>query len=44
VLGNLLLYALCLFGTGAAILALLSRRRPRAAPQSYEAYVRNLES
>ena len=44
VLGNLLLYVLCLFGTGAAILALLSRRRPRAAPQSYEAYVRNLES
>jgi cytoskeletal protein CcmA (bactofilin family) len=41
VLGDLLLYALCLFGTGAAILALLSRRRPRPTHPSYEAYVRD---
>ena len=40
VLGDLLLYALCLLGTGAVILALLSRRRPRATHPSYEAYVR----
>jgi cytoskeletal protein CcmA (bactofilin family) len=41
VLGDLLLYALCLFGTGAAILALLSRRRLRPTHPSYEAYVRD---
>ncbi len=41
VLGDLLLYALCLFGTGAVILALLSRRPPRATHPSYEAYVRD---
>ncbi len=40
VLGDLLLYALSLLGTGAVILALLSRRRPRATHPSYEAYVR----
>jgi hypothetical protein len=39
VLGGLLLYGLALFGTGAAILALFSRRS-RAYP-SYEAYVQN---
>ena len=39
VLGGLLLYGLALFGTGAAILALISRRRSRVYP-SYEAYVR----
>jgi hypothetical protein len=38
VLGDLLLYALSLLGTGAVILALFSRRPPRA---SYEAYVRD---
>ncbi len=38
VLGGLLLYSLALFGTGAAILALFSRRRSRTYP-SYEAYV-----
>jgi hypothetical protein len=43
VLGDLLLYALSLLGTGAVILALLSRRRPRATHPSYEAYVKNLE-
>ena len=32
VLGNLLLYALSLLGTGAIILALFSRRRPRLTP------------
>jgi cytoskeletal protein CcmA (bactofilin family) len=41
VLGDLLLYALCLLGTGAVILALLSRRPPRATHPSYEAYVRD---
>ena len=41
VLGDLLLYALSLLGTGAAILALFSRRRPRASHPSYEAYVRD---
>ncbi|MDQ3942495.1 MAG: polymer-forming cytoskeletal protein [Actinomycetota bacterium] len=41
VLGNLLLYALTLLGTGAIILALFSRRRPRASHSSYEAYVRD---
>lgn len=40
VLGDLLLYALCLLGTGAVILALSSRRRTRAPYSSYEAYVR----
>jgi cytoskeletal protein CcmA (bactofilin family) len=40
-LGNLLLYALTLLGTGAIILALFSRRRPRASHPSYEAYVRD---
>ncbi len=39
--GDLLLYALALLGTGAAILALLSRRRPLATHPSYEAYVRD---
>jgi hypothetical protein len=43
VLGDLLLYALCLLGTGAVILALMSRRTPRATHPSYEAYVKNLE-
>jgi hypothetical protein len=37
-LGGLLIYGLALFGTGAAILALVSRRRSRTYP-SYEAYV-----
>ncbi len=41
VLGNLILYALALLGTGAAILALFSRRRPRTTYTSYEAYVRD---
>jgi hypothetical protein len=40
-LGNLLLYALSLLGTGAIILTLFSRRRPRASHPSYEAYVRD---
>jgi cytoskeletal protein CcmA (bactofilin family) len=40
-LGDLLLYALSLLGTGAIILALFSRRRPRASHPSYEAYVRD---
>jgi cytoskeletal protein CcmA (bactofilin family) len=40
VLGDLILYALCLLGAGAAILALFSRR-PRATHSSYEAYVRD---
>ena len=39
--GNLILYALILLGTGAVILALLSRRRPFATHPSYEAYVRD---
>ena len=39
VLGGLLLYGLALFGTGASILALFSRRRSRTYP-SYEPYVR----
>lgn len=37
--GNLILYGLALLGTGAAILALLSRRRPLATP--LRAYVRD---
>ena len=37
-LGGLLIYGLALFGAGAAILALVSRRRSRTYP-SYEAYV-----
>jgi cytoskeletal protein CcmA (bactofilin family) len=41
VLGDLLPYALSLLGTGAVILALFSRRRPRASHPSYEAYVRD---
>jgi hypothetical protein len=41
VLGGLLLYGFALFGTGAAILALFSRRRPRATYTSYEDYVQN---
>jgi len=41
VLGDLLLYALSLLGTGAVVLALFSRRRPRASHPSYEAYVRD---
>jgi hypothetical protein len=41
VLGDLLLYALSLLGTGAIILALFSRRTPRASHPSYEAYVRD---
>lgn len=41
VLGDLILSALILLGTGAAILALFSRRRPRAAYPSYEDYVRD---
>ncbi|MDQ3437416.1 MAG: hypothetical protein M3491_08835 [Actinomycetota bacterium] len=41
VLGDLLFYALSLLGTGAAILALFSRRLPRASHPSYEAYVRD---
>ena len=40
VVGDLILYALCLLGTGAVILALFSRR-PRATHSSYEAYVRD---
>jgi hypothetical protein len=40
VLGGLLLYGLALLGTGAAILALFSRRRSRTYP-SYEAYVQD---
>jgi hypothetical protein len=40
VLGGFLLYGLALFGAGAAILALFSRRRSRMYP-SYEAYVRD---
>jgi cytoskeletal protein CcmA (bactofilin family) len=40
VLGGTLLYGLALFGTGASILALFSRRRPRTYP-SYEAYVQD---
>jgi hypothetical protein len=40
-LGDLLLYAFSLLGTGAIILALFSRRRPRASHPSYEAYVRD---
>jgi hypothetical protein len=40
VLGGILLYGLALFGTGASILALFSRRRSRTYP-SYEAYVRD---
>jgi hypothetical protein len=41
VLGNLILYALALLGTGAAILAFFSRRRPRTPYTSYEDYVRD---
>jgi len=41
VLGDLLLYALSLLGTGAVILALFSGRRPRVSHPSYEAYVRD---
>ena len=41
VLGDLLLYALTLFGTGAIILAVFSRRRLRPSHPSYEAYVRD---
>ena len=41
VLGDLLIYALSLLGTGAIILALISRRHPRASHPSYEAYVRD---
>ena len=41
VLGHLILYALALLGTGAAVLALFSRRRPRTTYPSYEAYVRD---
>jgi hypothetical protein len=41
VLGDLLLYAFSLLGTGAIILALFSRRRSRASHPSYEAYVRD---
>jgi cytoskeletal protein CcmA (bactofilin family) len=40
ILGGLLLYGLALFGTGAAILALFSRRRSRTYP-SYEAYIQD---
>lgn len=40
VLGGILIYGLALFGTGAAILALFSRRRPPNYP-SYEDYVRD---
>jgi cytoskeletal protein CcmA (bactofilin family) len=39
--GGLLLYGLALFGTGASVLALASRRRPPATPASYETYVRD---
>jgi cytoskeletal protein CcmA (bactofilin family) len=40
--GSLISYALALLGTGGALLALLSRLRPRRAyrPASYESYVR----
>ena len=41
VLGDLIFYALCLLGAGAAILALFSLSRPRATRPSYEAYVRD---
>jgi hypothetical protein len=41
VLGDLLLYALSLLGTGAIILALFSRLLHRASHPSYEAYVRD---
>ena len=41
VLGDLLLYALSLLGTGAIILALFSRGRPRPPYPSYDAYVRD---
>ena len=41
VLGGLLLYGFALFGAGASILALFSRRRPRATYTSYETYVQN---
>jgi cytoskeletal protein CcmA (bactofilin family) len=42
VVGGLLLYGLALLGTGASILALVSRRRPRAThASSYEEYVRD---
>jgi len=41
VLGDLLLYALSLLGTGAIILSLFSRGRPRTSYPSYEAYVRD---
>jgi hypothetical protein len=41
VLGGLLLYGLALFGTGASILALFSRRRPRTTYTSYEDYVQD---
>jgi hypothetical protein len=41
VLGGLLLYGFALFGAGASILALFSRRRPRARYTSYETYVQN---
>ena len=41
VLGSLILYGLALLGTGATILALFSRRRPRTTYTSYEAYVRD---
>jgi MFS family permease len=41
VLGGLLLYVLALFGVGASILALFSRRRPRTTYTSYEDYVQN---
>ena len=40
VVGDLILYSLCLLGTGAVILALFSRR-PRATHSSYEADVRD---
>ncbi|HEX5699797.1 MAG TPA: hypothetical protein VFX77_04065, partial [Rubrobacter sp.] len=43
-LGDLLLYALSLLGTGAIILALFSRRSPRASHPSYEVYVRDRRS
>jgi hypothetical protein len=42
VVGGLLLYGLALLGTGASVLALFSRRRPRATyASSYEEYVRD---
>jgi hypothetical protein len=40
IIGGLLLYGLALFGTGASILALFSRRRSPTYP-SYEAYVQD---